>query len=263
DRLTASVALERSRLNGSGSNPDDLRQAGSVSGSYAATLFKIYSKFELRNDQGTTIDQRQWVSSNAFEAKLTRDFTFLGRFNYGVTHDRLLGVDSTIFQEQSFGVAFRPVAYDWLQFLARYTRVRNLPPDRPAVVQEQKVDEVFSFQTVVDLHRRLSLTEKYAVRNRALDQALLSDLKSQMRLWINRFNYHLSDTWDAALEYRILTLRQAADDGSNGFLLEVNRLFMKHLRIGVGYNFTDFTDNEFSANDYSAKGYFFRIQGKY
>jgi len=56
---------------------------------------------------------------------------------------------------------------------------------------------------------------------------------------------------------------QGADDSASGSLFEVNRLFFKHMRIGVGYNFTDFTDNEFSANDYSAKGYFFRIQGKY
>ena len=101
------------------------------------------------------------------------------------------------------------------------------------------------------------------MRDRAVDQNLLADLKSQMGLWINRVSYHLSDTWDAALEYRTLTMLQAGDNASKGFLLEVNRLFMQHLRIGVGYNFTDFTDNEFSANDYSAKGYFFRIQGKY
>jgi hypothetical protein len=56
---------------------------------------------------------------------------------------------------------------------------------------------------------------------------------------------------------------EGGDNVSDGFLFEVNRLFFKHLRVGVGYNFTEFTDNEFSANDYSAKGYFFRIQGKY
>ena len=84
-----------------------------------------------------------------------------------------------------------------------------------------------------------------------------------MRLWINRLNYHLSDTWDAALEYRTLSMDQGADDSASGSLFEVNRLFFNHLRLGVGYNFTDFTDNEFSANDYSARGYFFRIQGKY
>jgi hypothetical protein len=271
DRLTTGVNFERTRLDGTGSNPDTLRQAASVSASYALPWLKIFSKFELRHDESPSpglpapaIDRDQWVASNAVELKLTRDFTFLGRFNYGLTKDNVAGADETLFREESCGIAFRPVAYDWIQVLARYTLVQNLPPAlQVAVVQDKKTDQVFSLQTVVDLHRRVSLSEKYAVRDRALDQALLADLKSRMRLWINRLNYHLSDTWDAALEYRTLTMDEGADDASSGSLFELNRLFLKHMRIGVGYNFTDFTDNEFSANDYSAKGYFFRIQGKY
>jgi hypothetical protein len=155
------------------------------------------------------------------------------------------------------------VAYDWIQVLARYTEVQNLPPAVQVAVPEEKTDRVLSLQTVVDLHRRVSLTEKYAIRDRRIDQSVVADLKSRLSLWINRFNYHLSDTWDAALEYRTLTMDEGADNASDGFLFEVNRLFFGHLRLGVGYNFTDFTDNEFSANDYSAKGYFFRVQGKY
>jgi len=31
----------------------------------------------------------------------------------------------------------------------------------------------------------------------------------------------------------------------------------------VGYNFTDFSDDEFSNNDYSVKGWFLRLQGTY
>jgi len=271
DRLTTGVNFERSRLDGTGTNPDTLRQAASVSASYASTWFKIFSKFELRHDEAPSpglpappTDRDQWVSSNAVELKLSRDFTFLGRLNYGVTRDKVAGIDESLFREESYGIAFRPIGYDWIQVLARYTQVQNLPPAiQAAVVPDRKTDQVFSLQTVVDLHRRLSLTEKYAVRDRAIDQALLADLKSRMRLWINRFSYHLSDTWDAALEYRTLSMDQGADDSASGSLFEVNRLFFKHMRIGVGYNFTDFTDNEFSANDYSAKGYFFRIQGKY
>ncbi len=139
----------------------------------------------------------------------------------------------------------------------------NLPPNSQTLVRDETTDEVFSFQTVVDLHRRLTLTEKFAVRDRVLSPALLAELKSSMRLWINRFNYHVSDKWDAAFEYRTLVMDEGGDNENDGFLLEVNRLFLNHLRVVVGYNFTDFTDNEFSANDYSAKGFFFRIQGKY
>jgi hypothetical protein len=38
---------------------------------------------------------------------------------------------------------------------------------------------------------------------------------------------------------------------------------IKHLRVGVGYNGTDFSDDEFSANDFSVRGWFFRLQGTY
>ena len=224
----------------------------------------MFTKYELRHDEGASLDRDQWLTSNAVEVKMSPDFTFLGRLNYGVTTDNINGLDESIYNEQSVGFAYRPVAYDWVNALARYTKVRNLPPGSQLPMRDETVDQVFSFQVVVDLHRRLTLTEKYAVRDRSIDASELADeLQSQMKLWINRFTWHLGDAWDAALEYRTLATRQAALDDTDGFLLEVNRLFLRHLRLGVGYNFTDFTDNEFSANDYSARGYFFRIQGKY
>ncbi|MCZ6696152.1 MAG: hypothetical protein O7A63_06380, partial [Acidobacteria bacterium] len=263
DRLVTDVSFERSNVEATGGAPDTLRQAASASIAFAHPRFKLHTKIEIRNDESATIDRDQWLTSNAIEFKLSRDLTFLGRFNYGVTEDNLLGQDESVYDERSVGVALRPVAYDWIHFLGRYTRVSNLPPSSQTLVRDETTDEVFSFQTVIDLHRRLTLTEKYAVRDRVLSPALLADLKSSMKLWINRFDYHLSDKWDAALEYRTLTMNEGGDNEADGFLLEVNRLFLNHLRVGVGYNFTDFTDNEFSANDYSAKGFFFRIQGKY
>ena len=38
---------------------------------------------------------------------------------------------------------------------------------------------------------------------------------------------------------------------------------MEHLMLGIGYNFTDFSDDELSANDYSLQGWFLRVQGRY
>jgi uncharacterized repeat protein (TIGR01451 family) len=263
DRLTTSVAFERSNLDGSGANPDTLRQAASASASYAHPWFKIFSKYEIRNDENALDDREQWLTTNALEVKMLRDLTFVGRFTYGESVNGAL--DESIFREQSAGFAYRPVAIDWIQALVRWTEIRNLPTlNQVAAPRDERTDTVLSLQTTVDLHRLVSLTEKYAIRDQEIDVAnVATDLKSRMRLWINRVNYHLSDTWDAALEYRKLAMEEAGDNAADGFLLEVNRLFWGHLRLGVGYNFTEFTDNEFSANDYSAKGFFFRIQGKY
>jgi hypothetical protein len=224
---------------------------------------RIFSKYEIRQDEDPSVDRDQWLTTNAVELKLSRDLTLLGRYAYGETTDG--AVDESIFREQSVGFAYRPIASDWAQILVRYTEVRNLPTAAQAVVpRDDREDRVFSFQTVVDLHRRLTLTEKFAIRDRSLTpEAALFELKSRMKLWINRFNWHLGDLWDAAIEYRTLAMEEAGDSVSDGFLLEINRLFWNHLRVGVGYNFTEFSDNEFTANDYSAKGFFFRVQGKY
>ncbi len=67
---------------------------------------------------------------------------------------------------------------------------------------------------------------------------------------------------DFGVEYRILTQDEAGDT-LQGWLTEVTWELMKHFRVGAGYNFTDFSDDEFSVNDYSVQGWFFRVQGRY
>ena len=57
--------------------------------------------------------------------------------------------------------------------------------------------------------------------------------------------------------------QQLADDKRQGWLTELMWEPVNHFRIGVGYNFTDFSDNEFSDNDYSLHGWFTRIQATF
>ena len=64
------------------------------------------------------------------------------------------------------------------------------------------------------------------------------------------------------MEYRILR-QNLANDQLQGWLTEISWEPIDHLRVGVGYNFTDFSDDEYSDNDFSVQGWFFRLQGKY
>jgi hypothetical protein len=68
--------------------------------------------------------------------------------------------------------------------------------------------------------------------------------------------------WDIGVEYRILK-QFLADDQNQGFLIELDREIMDHVRLGVGVNFTNFTDNEVSTNNYKTQRYFIRVQGKF
>jgi len=81
-------------------------------------------------------------------------------------------------------------------------------------------------------------------------------------LSIHRLNYHLWRELDLGVEQRALR-QQEANDLRQGWLSEFAWKTRTHLRLGTGFNFTDFSDNECSKNDYSTRGWFIRMQGTF
>lgn len=66
-----------------------------------------------------------------------------------------------------------------------------------------------------------------------------------------------------AIEYRILMQSFALDSLKNGALIEVDREFYEYVRLGVGYNFTDFSDDLRDTNSFKSHGPFVRMTGKF
>jgi hypothetical protein len=85
---------------------------------------------------------------------------------------------------------------------------------------------------------------------------------TQTMLSISRLNWNFWRKFGLGLEYRILTQLEP-ENSQNGWLTELMWEPLDHFRIGVGYNFTDFSDNEFAENDHSYGGAFFRFQVTY
>ena len=52
------------------------------------------------------------------------------------------------------------------------------------------------------------------------------------------------------------TLLAAADSPGSGYTIKDS------IRIGLGYNFSTYTDDEFNTLNHSFKGFFLRLQGK-
>jgi hypothetical protein len=93
-----------------------------------------------------------------------------------------------------------------------------------------------------------------------LDQ--LTDFETNTSLSIQRLNVRLP--WDLTIgtEFRLLQVEEA-DDSRSGFLGEVMWRGLKHVGLGVGYNFTEFSSDLRFDSDYSEYGWFLRIQGEY
>ena len=67
--------------------------------------------------------------------------------------------------------------------------------------------------------------------------------------------------WDALVEYRYLKVDQN-DSDRHGWLVGVDRHVNENFRVGLGYNFTSFSDN-LADLDYDHKGWFLNLTGTY
>jgi len=228
---------------------------------------KVTGRFEIRyEDNDEDFDRRdrvQFLSLNAGSFKLHRDVTALTRFNFAHTID--LGLDATEAEliEMSLGLAYRPVHSDWIALVLKYTkRYEQRPLDLLTQDPERYEYDVVSLIPILELGYNLQLVEKVALKRQGVRVAQLPTAISQSVLWINRLNYHLTRTVDAGLEYRMLRT-SLAQSTLQGVLAEANYIIDNKVRLGLGYNFTSFSDDEFARLDEDHGGPFFRVVGQY
>jgi hypothetical protein len=221
----------------------------------------------------------QVVTGAAVDWAWTRDQTFLARFRLSHTedttnHDRDLpeGVPSSFtlarFIEATAGWAYRPLQLDWLDLLVKYSFLLDL---RPVGLDGQGVENqshVFSLAPIVDLPFRLRYSGKLAWKRTLSEAELIDDqvLRSTVdaMLWLTRLGYRLTDHWDVSGEYRILRLwKPGGGETKHGFLAELDYWVNDRIRLGVGYNFSRFSDDELADLERDAHGFFFRVVGRY
>ncbi len=247
------------------------RDAGSVALTYlnpdefwfGTRGVKGYSKVELRNDRGTT-DVRQWVTENDLLWRLTEGLSVTGRGNWGWTEDRSTKRNEAEFYEVGSGFSLRPIDWDRLNILGKYSYLTNLPPDSQIdfVERTESRRHVYAIEGVFDVLKWLQLVGKVAYRDMKEKVGYRSWTHSDTYLYLGRVNFHLTRAWDLAAEYRTLRNKQI-EDQKNGWLLEVDREIGRYIRLGVGYNFTDYDDDLRNEDKWDSKGWFVRVNGKY
>ncbi|MFQ5935414.1 MAG: hypothetical protein ACE5LB_03290, partial [Acidiferrobacterales bacterium] len=223
---------------------------------------KLSTRNEIRTEEGGR-DLEQFLTTNRAELALTPDLKMLGYLRYGLTTDSSLTPEDTEFTELSMGLAYRPVANDRFNALFRYTKLSDAPTlfqsSTDATVTES---DVLSADWSYQINRKLEWVGKLAFKLTEEATPGFATVDSDTTLAIQRFNYNFYRNFELGGEYRIRS-QSTADDQAQGWLFEFMWRPIEHMRIGVGYNFTDFSDNEFSDNDFSVKGWFFRLQGTY
>ncbi|HEU4402060.1 MAG TPA: OmpA family protein, partial [Candidatus Polarisedimenticolia bacterium] len=238
------------------------RSAGTASVSYANRSLTASTRDQIRFEESSARTV-QYLTVNNIDYRLNSDFSLLGRYRYTETRDRDTDLVEARFDERTVGLAYRPVRHDRFNALTRYTRVLDLRP--PGTGQTEAVErllEIFSLDTAFDLTTRLQWLSKLAWRAQTEAFGTLAAARSRASLTVQRVNVKIAGPLEGGIEYRVLAETEGGDR-RQGWLSEVMWEVHKSVRVGGGFNFTDFTDNALSTNDYSARGWFFRVQGRY
>ena len=213
---------------------------------------------------------------NNLTYQVDSDWRFLGKANFSESTSTLGELYSGNFTEIVLGYGFRPIDNDRLNTLMKYTYFYNVPfgdlsasdPLTGQVVgASNPVDfiqksHILSFDAIYDLTQRWSIGGKYAYRLGQLAQDRLNPefFDSRASLYVLRADWHFTHRWDALIEGRLLDVPDAQDQRA-GTLLGLYRHIGENLKIGVGYNFTDFSD-DLTDLSYNSQGVFVNFIGK-
>lgn len=238
------------------------RRAYSVSAGHSNAVTQWSSKLEYRRDSGSE-QRRQWVTTNRLLYRVNEDWRIAARINYADTVDRLNPAAGARLAESNIGFAFRPHDSTRYALFGKYTVLLDeatLGQDGGA--QYDQRSQVVSFEGVVQLGGRFSVAPKFAARwgDYRLGRGTGNWLNSRADFMAVQVRYHLPGAWDALAELRQLDVK---DGGTRrGGLVGVDRQVGDNFKIGVGYNFTDFSD-DLTDFDYNHHGVFLNLAGFY
>lgn len=266
EHLNYGFAVEAGRL----SDPDvgDMdRRAISFSLGYSKDDIKYAGNLEYRDEDGDASDRTTWLMRNTLGYQTTPDWRLIGRLNVSFSDASQGNFFDGDYVEFVTGYAYRPVDNDRLNLLFKYTYFYNLPSpgqltDADGLADYAQRSHIFSVDGMYDVRPWVSLGGKYAYRLGQLRENRTGGdwFDSKTQLLIGRADFHWIHAWDLLAEARYLDV-DAADDSRFGWLLGAYRHVNDSVKVGVGYNFTDFSD-DLTDLSFHSRGWFFNVIGK-
>ncbi|MBV1878702.1 MAG: OmpA family protein [Pseudomonadales bacterium] len=231
------------------------RNAYSVTSRLKKTAYELVNRLEYREDEN-----QQWVTTNRYSLTLSNEWSLLGKIDYSITDLATQGQTQARFAEADLGFAYRPVLANQLNILGVYSYLYDLDPlQQFGASQFDEKSHVVSLEAVYEWNQHFELGAKLAYKQASLridrDAGSFFDTKTQLGIF--RIRYHLIETWDALAEYRWLEVVEA-NDRRQGYLAGIERHLGNGIKLGVGYNFTDF-NADLRVLDFDSQGWFVNL----
>lgn len=243
-------------------------------------LLLASQRLELRYDnfdEDRGGHDRTWLLSmtNAV-LRISDELALLARYNIGLAQDLTAARREAYLEEGTLGVAYRPITHDWVSVLSKLSRKVE---SRPLSLKEGRAEDytihAFAVEPIVELPWKLQLAFKLALKHASQQLDDLPRADALTTLWISRLNWHALGTFrslgvdpvipgeiDLGVEYRLLA-GFTAERFEHGVLLETQYAPVDYFRIGLGWNFTHFSDDELARDDRDYSGFFLRGVGQF
>jgi hypothetical protein len=243
---------------------DLTRYALGLSAAYKYEGLKYASALEYRHEDGTIEKRETWLMKNSVGYQATPSWRLIGKFNFSYSDSSLGDSYNGNYTEVVVGAAFRPVQNDRLNMLFKYTYFVNEPSQSQLTPTGTTPDysqqsHVLSVDAIYDLVAWLSIGAKYGLRIGEVNMTDTSGgwYSSYADLIVLRLDFHLVREWDALVEARRLKVYDACDE-RYGSLVGIYRHVTDNVKIGAGYNFTNFSDN-LTDLSYRSRGWFVNV----
>jgi hypothetical protein len=230
------------------------RRAVGVRMGYGLDWVQFSSAIEYRRDDAEQLDTTRtqrtaWLFRNTFRFQMNPDGRIVGKLNHSMSDSSLGSFFGGGYTEFVVGYAYRPVKNDRLNALAKYTYFYNVPTTdqvgfQGAAVESIQKSHIASVDLTYDVTADWSIGGKYAYRlgQVSLDRVQKNFFDNAAQLAVVRADWRFHKGWESMAELRMLDLPDVSQRRS-GALVAVYRYFGENLKLGAGYNFTDFSDD--------------------
>lgn len=251
---------------------DTERTAISLTSGYNGYKTKYSGTVELRLEENDIDgDRNSWLMSNNLAYQTSDNWRMLADLDFAISESGLTSDLDADFFELGLGYAYRPVDNDRWNALIRYEYLSDLAPDdqlngtrTSSASDYDQRSHVISADAIYDIAPKWAVGGKVGYRWSELRDTTIagsSAFDSQAFLLVGRVDYHVVKDWEFTGELRYLEASEA-EDYKTGALLGAYKHFNQNIKAGVGYNFTDFSD-DLTDLDYDSNGVFFNILGKF
>lgn len=240
---------------------DIKRDSISIYSRYEKDKIYLKNKLEYRKDREPKETTDQWGILNKGKYVLNDELTFTGKLNYYFTD--FTKKEDTSFKEFGIGFAYRPIYMDKLNVLTNYTYLEDLGTEMQSKDDGEVKAHVVSIEGIYQLNQKLNFSLKYALRQEKerINRTKGVYVESRNNLFAFKTSYDLIYNYEIFAEYHILK-DEISDNIEDGFILGMYKDFNTNVKLGIGYNFTNYDDN-LEVLDYKANGWFVNLIGKF